>query len=353
MRHSIHRSLSLAFILVAVLGSVHAQTELRDDPSRFLANPEVREAIDSQTPLTSVPLQPYGPFYLVDVKINDQGPFKFVIDSGTTRTIVDPAVARELALSEMEGQDGSVPHVELDALTLGSARFGGVEAELRDLDGIWGDGAPSGVLGFDLFGDRMVTLDLPLQKLVVRDGKLPTPDGQEILPYALQTRQDDLGERRVPTIEIDVAGRTLNVELSPLGFGTLALPQDLMEQFPLTSEAGVIGRTKNQDGMMFPILGASLEGSMAVGIHRFDNPSVFFSESFEYPSLGSGILEPFVLTLDLGQQRVRIERPTGRANPLVTRAAALVPQSGDGKDIRSVFNENVDRVRLMVLLSPT
>ncbi len=41
------------------------------------------------------------------------------------------------------------------------------------------------------------------------------------------------------------------------------------------------------------------------------------------------------------------------ADPLVTKAAALVPQSGEGDDIRSAFNANVDRVRLMVLLSPT
>ena len=38
---------------------------------------------------------------------------------------------------------------------------------------------------------------------------------------------------------------------------------------------------------------------------------------------------------------------------LLTKAAGLVPQSGQGAEIRSAFNENVDRVRLMVLLSPT
>ena len=38
---------------------------------------------------------------------------------------------------------------------------------------------------------------------------------------------------------------------------------------------------------------------------------------------------------------------------LLTKAAGLVPQSGQGDEIRSAFNENVDRVRLMVLLSPT
>jgi hypothetical protein len=38
---------------------------------------------------------------------------------------------------------------------------------------------------------------------------------------------------------------------------------------------------------------------------------------------------------------------------LVVTSAMLVPQSGEGSQIRSLFNENVDRVRLMVLLSPT
>ena len=352
MKRLMMRVFAVQFCLLAMFGFADAQTEQPADPSRFLANPEVRKAVEDQTPLTSVALQPYGPFYLVDVKINGQGPFKFVIDNGTTSIIVDTSVVRELGLSEADEQEGSGPRIRIDALTLGSARFVEVEAEVRDLNEIWGDGSPSGVFGFDLFGDRLVTLDLPLQKLLVFDGELPAPDGQEILSYSLHSRIDELGERQVPTIEIGVAGRTLSVELSPLGFGTLALPKNQMEQFPLASEAGVIGQTKNQDGV-FPILGASLEGTMAVGSHRFDNPSVFFSESFDYPSLGSGILEPFVLTLDLGHHRVRISRPTGRANPLVTKAAALVPQSGEGDDIRSAFNANVDRVRLMVLLSPT
>ncbi len=38
---------------------------------------------------------------------------------------------------------------------------------------------------------------------------------------------------------------------------------------------------------------------------------------------------------------------------LAMRSAALTPQSGESPDIRSLFNENADRVRLMVLLSPT
>jgi hypothetical protein len=329
MRLSPRPSLALPFVLVAVLGAAPADR-----------------------PLVSVPLQPYGPFYLIDVMIDDHGPFKFVIDPGTTTTIVDRAVVRELGLAGDGEQDGAVQRVEIEALGLGSARFAGIRADVRSLVEIWGDGSPDGVLGFDLFGDRLVTVDLPLQRLIVHDGELPPPEGGDVLSYAIESRDGPLGERRVPTIEIEVAGRRLNVELSPLGFGTLTLPKDQMEQYPLASDPGVIGENRTDDGV-FPIFGASLEGSMVVGSHHFDNPSVFFSEAFEHESLGSGALDPFVLTLDTAHRRIRIERPTDRANPLVMRAAALVPQSGEGADIRSVFNDNVDRVRLMALLSPT
>lgn len=37
----------------------------------------------------------------------------------------------------------------------------------------------------------------------------------------------------------------------------------------------------------------------------------------------------------------------------VSKAAALVQQSGQGDALKAVFNQQVDRVRLMVMLSPT
>ena len=66
---------------------------------------------------------------------------------------------------------------------------------------------------------------------------------------------------------------------------------------------------------------------------------------------------PFILIAVVGlahaQAEPRDDPSPGRDNPLLTQAANLPPQSGEGDDIRSAFNKNVDRVRLMVLLSPT
>ncbi len=41
------------------------------------------------------------------------------------------------------------------------------------------------------------------------------------------------------------------------------------------------------------------------------------------------------------------------ANPLLAKAAELVPQSGHGAEMKAAFNKRIDDVRLMVLLSPT
>jgi len=61
---------------------------------------------------------------------------------------------------------------------------------------------------------------------------------------------------------------------------------------------------------------------------------------------------PFVSMAMFGVAHGQVE-PVREADPLATKAAALIPQSGSGDDIRSVFNQDADRVRLMVLLSPT
>ena len=38
---------------------------------------------------------------------------------------------------------------------------------------------------------------------------------------------------------------------------------------------------------------------------------------------------------------------------LLTKAEALVPQSGQGSSLKTAFNDAADKVRLLLLLSPT
>ena len=40
-------------------------------------------------------------------------------------------------------------------------------------------------------------------------------------------------------------------------------------------------------------------------------------------------------------------------NPLFSKAAALTPQSGQGSSLKTAFNDAADKVRLMLLLSPS
>jgi len=304
-------------------------------------------ATEDSLPLASIPLTNTGQFSVVEVLVNGAGPFQFVLDDGMATTVIDRRVAEKLKL----GAEG-----EVRVASLGFAGFEieDVQAKLVDLTKIWGDGAKDGVIALDLFSDYLTTLDLPGQRLILRRGKLSPADGDEILDYALVSRTD--GEafegRQVVTIEVAVGDDSLIADLNPASWGALTLHRDYADKLPLTFEPGVIGNTVNDKGT-FSILGAGFRGTLAIAGHKLKNPGVYFSDAFDHPSLGSGLLDSFEITYDQAQQRVRIHKPNPANHPMLVKAAGLTRQSGHGADLRTTFNQNLDKVRVMVLLSPT
>lgn len=304
-------------------------------------------ATEDSLPLASIPLTNAGQFFFVEVTVNGAGPFQFVLDDGMTTTVIDRRVAEKLKL-EAEG--------EVLIVSLGFAGFEieDVQAKLVDLTKIWGDGAKDGVIALDLFSDYLTTLDLPGQRLILRRGELPPADGDEILDYALVSRSNSeaFAGRQVATIEVAVGDDNLTVDLNPTSWGTLTLHRDYADKLPLTSEPGMIGNTVNDKGT-FPILGASLKGTLAIAGHKLKNPGVYFSDTFDHPSVGSGLLDSFEITYDQAQRRIRIHKPNPANHPMLVKAAGLPRQSGHGADLRTTFNQNLDKVRVMVLLSPT
>jgi predicted aspartyl protease len=95
----------------------------------------------------SVHAQPQIPFRLVhdtviliSVMANEQGPFEFVLDTGTNSTVVDPLLARELSLVpldriQLDNLAGSqtVVRTSMHSLSTGSTRLENVEVLVRDL----------------------------------------------------------------------------------------------------------------------------------------------------------------------------------------------------------------------------
>src|SRR6185369_1931357 len=170
-------------------------------------------AARAQDTTTAVmPLQMRGLMPVVAVRLNNQGPFFFMIDTGAgMQADIDISVAQRLNLRAsgrvLNGDpsgvnDREVSTATIDSVTIGapgvigSVEFRNVTALVRqhritkdypDVDGI---------LGFALFTDYLLTLDYPAMQVTLSRGALPPANRTDILSFEI--------ENRIPVIEVGV-----------------------------------------------------------------------------------------------------------------------------------------------------
>ena len=124
-----------------------------------------------------------GAALVVPVKVNDTGPYPFVLDTGATVTCVDELLANELALREPVGRIGfgagvrgfgRMRLVSIDSLQVGEAKTTNLTGCALDLQSIKGAGLDvRGLLGLNFLKEYRVTLDFADRTL-----RLDTP-GEE------------------------------------------------------------------------------------------------------------------------------------------------------------------------------
>lgn len=122
----------------------------------------------------------------LDVRINGQGPFKFVVDSGADRTAIGELLALRLALPSegkvaLRSMAGSsqVDTVRIDALTIGSSTVDGITAPTLPERHI----GAQGVIGIDALADQRIMLDFDARAVTIQDSRKPAPreDGEIVV----------------------------------------------------------------------------------------------------------------------------------------------------------------------------
>jgi hypothetical protein len=117
---------------------------------------------------------------VIPVKINQTGPFDFMVDTGAQITTVDPALAAALHL-KTQGAAGIIgvgvyaraPLTQLDSLQAGSHSVDAVLAVIQDLDQVQAtDPRVRGILGSNFLEHFDVLIDYPHSLLCLDEGKL-------------------------------------------------------------------------------------------------------------------------------------------------------------------------------------
>ncbi len=114
---------------------------------------------------------PAKPLILVEVHLNERGPFQFAIDTGTSTTSLSPRLARDLDLHAQPigtVTTGGAP-IAMTAARLGALRVG--QASVRDLDVLIGEFLEmlsqaigkqlDGIVGYNFLRHFRVAIDYP------------------------------------------------------------------------------------------------------------------------------------------------------------------------------------------------
>ena len=176
----------MALQALLALGGLSCSRTLFAEPNNAVRVPGTPEdlsgALADPEPLFAAPtrLDRIGRV-MTHVKVNGKGPFRFVIDTGASRSTLAPHLARALNLQHSVGRNvmlngvtgaAEVPTVAVESIEIGALRF-----EKQDLPVIFTSimGNADGILGVAGFQDQRIDVDFKRDRVSVLEsnGKRP------------------------------------------------------------------------------------------------------------------------------------------------------------------------------------
>ncbi len=257
----------------------------------------------------SVPAEIVGHAMFVNVMVNGHGPFRVLVDTGCSITLISPELAAAVgavvpdqikdfvAAQNGLGDPTNVTPVVIESIELGGVRFEDVPAavsnsfdRLSTIQGRRIDGA----LGFPLFSDLYVGLDFPNQRVLLgRQWPAGVPAIQAGLPV--------VEHADVPFVQVQIQGKPVEVMIDTGSNHGLQLPAGLVSSLQWKVEPRV--------GSMVAVVGevgreqiGRLAGSLLLGaIQEVESTAVV---SPGPASLGLRSLERFCVIFHASENMV-------------------------------------------------
>ncbi|QYM79930.1 aspartyl protease family protein [Horticoccus luteus] len=328
--------LLLALVCVALAGGCTVWP-WRHEPPR-----PGRTTLDKRQ--TELPTQFLGNYLIVEAKWEKRRPARFIIDTGSSVTLVSAEFAASQGIkgpaggvpaAHVRSADGTVatlPGTVLRRLKLGDALFESVPALVYDCSAISAHLGVQidGILGFPLFRETILTLDYPHSRVLLAPRHSPALLPGSVVPF--NNRQKTplisvrLGDQSFVAL-ID-SGSDAALHLNPLGLHPTFVrpPRTGVSVGTLTGDrTQQIGRVRER---------------LVIGNYELVRPVVDLTD--ELSAIGGDILRHFTVTFDQERSQVTFYResmepipPTPRLSsglsfnktPAYWRVATVVPDS--------------------------
>lgn len=265
----------------------------------------VAAPLTAQTTALTAPLDLTHGKPFVMVMVNGKGPFRFVVDTGTSAEAfvsveladeLNLPVAGQVHLSDPSQQGGQkVPMVMIQSLEVAGVVFSGVRAARHTVSSA--DGNCDGLLGFELFRDYLLTLDYPNRRMTLASGSLK-PDGERsVLPF-----RTPYG---IPIVAMHIGDLQIDAQIDSGGTG-LSLPEVVVSQLKFDSDPAAFGVAESIS-TRFQLRAAKLASDVHLGSYTFSRPFVEINSAFPLANLGSCAMQNFVFTFDQKNGLVHFE----------------------------------------------
>jgi predicted aspartyl protease len=250
----------------------------------------------------------------INVRVNDKGPFRFVVDTGADRSVIGSGLAAQLKLPaetpvQLRGIIGNqqVPTVLIETLTMGSSNVDTIIAPALPERFL----GAQGIVGIDALAEQRVRLDFDAKTVTIQDSRIPAPpEAGEIVVTARRQR----GQLILTQASVD--GRRTYAVIDTgleLSLGNLAMLKELRRSrgaVPLQTITmqSVTGETFTARLTLLPELRVGGITLKNVNVAFTDAPPFDLFGLDKQPALllGTDVLQAFKrLSLDFKNRKVR------------------------------------------------
>ena len=257
----------------------------------------------------------------VPVSIEGKGPFSFVIDTGSERTVISRKIADRLALEDEEPAQlmsiagtSTVDMVYVPRLTLGQKSYDGLISPVLAAHHIGADG----ILGLDGLQDQRILFDFIANQIVIEDAEQARnrPRTREIVVTAKRR------SGQLIFTDATISGIKVNVIVdtgAQISIGNMALQKRLLKRAKeLGDETLLIAVTGETLGVNFGRL-----REFRIGRARFASLSVAFADAPPFERFGLADKPTLLMGMDVLRKfdQVAIDFPNRKIHFLAPRNA--------------------------------
>ncbi len=273
-------------------------------PAQAATMPVDATTVPGDPASTAVKLREIDSRMTVPVLINGKGPFRFIVDSGATRTVISSRLAAELALPSAGtvplhsvGGESDVPAVLIGSLYVGALPAKQIVAPVLDEANLGGEG----ILGIDTLQGKKVVIDLVHHTMAVdaADKYLRPASDNEIVV----TARSRLGQ--LVLADADVSGQHISAIVdtgSMVTLGNFTLRDKLVRHRRATPQQTTI---TDVTGRKIVATYAPI-GDLRLGPWHMQNVVIAFDDAHAFERFGLTKKPAMLLGMDMMQAFTRV-----------------------------------------------